>query len=178
MKCLQSSRGLPLWFPEPRNTLPVSYVQDGLQIGDVGCVTWEGRFKVLFNVCYGPNHPLNQRLRVSFNFDPIAIDIDQEVVLKHNAVPPGCAITSPGITRHIRTSEKDGHYEFTSSSAKGAILILPDGATSYELIDDECFRKLALEHAFDWYEIAQHHYGNSFGSNSLYLITGFYKARS
>ena len=37
---------------------------------------------------------------------------------------------------------------------------------------------MAIERAFDWYEIAKEHYGESISSGSLYLITGFYKARS
>ena len=35
-----------------------------------------------------------------------------------------------------------------------------------------------MEHASDWYEIAKEHYGESISNGSLYLITGFYKARS
>ena len=35
-----------------------------------------------------------------------------------------------------------------------------------------------MERAFDWYEIAKERYGESMSSGSLYLITGFYKARS
>jgi len=37
---------------------------------------------------------------------------------------------------------------------------------------------VAIEHAFDWYKIAKEHYGEKISSSSLYLITGFYKARS
>ena len=37
---------------------------------------------------------------------------------------------------------------------------------------------MAIECAFDWYDIAKEHYGESISSGSLYLITGFYKARS
>ena len=35
-----------------------------------------------------------------------------------------------------------------------------------------------MERAFDWYEIAEEYYGESISNGSLYLITGFYKARS
>ena len=35
-----------------------------------------------------------------------------------------------------------------------------------------------MEHAFDWYAIAKQLYGESINNGSLYLITGFYKARS
>ena len=37
---------------------------------------------------------------------------------------------------------------------------------------------MAEERAFDWYEIAKKHYGERISNGSLYLITGFYKARS
>ena len=42
----------------------------------------------------------------------------------------------------------------------------------------ERFRKMAVEHAFDWYKVAKEYYGKSIKNDSLYLITGFYKARS
>ena len=35
-----------------------------------------------------------------------------------------------------------------------------------------------MERAFDWYEIAKEHYGESISNGSLYLVTGFCKARS
>jgi len=57
-------------------------------------------------------------------------------------------------------------------------LILPDGATSHDVPASERFRKVAIERAFDWYKIAKEHHGENISSNSLYLITGFYKARS
>ncbi|KAF8556914.1 hypothetical protein OG21DRAFT_1520796 [Imleria badia] len=176
-KCLPNNRGYPLWFPEPSSRLPSSYRQDGLQIGDVGHVSRKGTFNVLLNICYGPNHALHQRLGGSFSFDPIEF-IDHEVEVISNADPPGCIITSPGINQPSRTSQREGHYEFTPSHAKGAILILPDGATSHDLPANERFRQVAMEHAFDWYEIAKEHYGESISNGSLYLITGFYKARS
>ena len=49
---------------------------------------------------------------------------------------------------------------------------------SHDLIAHERLRKVAMERAFDWYETAKEHYGEDISSGSLYLITGFYKARS
>ena len=43
---------------------------------------------------------------------------------------------------------------------------------------NERFRKVAMERAVDWYEIARELCGESITNCSLYLITGFYKARS
>ncbi|KAF8549067.1 hypothetical protein OG21DRAFT_1515569 [Imleria badia] len=176
-KCLPNNRGYPLWFPEPSSRLPSSYRQDGLQIGDVGHVSRKGTFNVLLNVCFGPHHALHQDLGASFGFDPIKL-IDRQVEVISNADPPGCVITSPGITQPSQTPQRDGYYEFTPSSAKGAILILPDGATSHDLPANERFRQVAVERAFDWYEVAKELYGESISSGSLYLVTGFYKART
>jgi len=37
---------------------------------------------------------------------------------------------------------------------------------------------VAIERAYDWYKIAKEQYGANISGGSLYLITGFYKARS
>ncbi|KAG6376756.1 hypothetical protein JVT61DRAFT_1778 [Boletus reticuloceps] len=49
---------------------------------------------------------------------------------------------------------------------------------SHNLLANERFRELAMAHALNWYEIAKTRYGESVSNSSLYLITGFYKARS
>jgi hypothetical protein len=38
--------GYPLWIPEP----PPQYEKEGVSIGDVGLITFDGRFDILFNV--------------------------------------------------------------------------------------------------------------------------------
>ena len=105
-KCLPSNRGYPLWFPEPSSTLPSSYKQDGLQIGDVGFVSQRGTFDVLLNISWSPNHSLHRRPGVTFTFDPMALDINYELNVISNADPRGCIITSPGITRPSQTPQK------------------------------------------------------------------------
>jgi len=37
---------------------------------------------------------------------------------------------------------------------------------------------VAKERAIDWYQTAKEHYGDNISSDSLYVITGFYKSRS
>ncbi|KAF9219021.1 hypothetical protein BS17DRAFT_468506 [Gyrodon lividus] len=49
---------------------------------------------------------------------------------------------------------------------------------SVELLSPEQFREVATKSALDWYEFARKCYGVQHLDRSLYLITGFYKARS
>ncbi|KIJ19078.1 hypothetical protein PAXINDRAFT_44270, partial [Paxillus involutus ATCC 200175] len=58
---VDSSRGYPLWYPEPDSNLPEDYRDEGLRIGDVGIVTEDGSFDVLFNICLPEEHELHQR---------------------------------------------------------------------------------------------------------------------
>ncbi|KAF8550270.1 hypothetical protein OG21DRAFT_1419969, partial [Imleria badia] len=58
----------------PSTSLPLSYQQDGLQIGNVGVVDQKGSFHVLFNICHTSQHALHQRHRMilaDFKFDPM-----------------------------------------------------------------------------------------------------------
>ena len=70
------------------------------------------------------------------------------------------------------------NYEFTLSSREGAILILPEGAERYYLSNERLFLDEAIQHAVDWYTFAEQRLGRIISHDSLYLITGFYKARS
>ena len=93
---LPKSRGYPLWCPEPSSTLPSSYQDNGLQIGDVGCIRPSGTFDVLLNICFGSEHLLHRHLaNILDEFPPpIPLDIDHDVDIKSNADPPGYVIMS------------------------------------------------------------------------------------
>ncbi|KIJ12516.1 hypothetical protein PAXINDRAFT_49154, partial [Paxillus involutus ATCC 200175] len=55
-----STRGYPLWYPEPDDNLPEPCRDEGLRIGDIGIVTERGTFDILFNICLPQEHPVNQ----------------------------------------------------------------------------------------------------------------------
>ena len=80
----------------------------------------------------------------------------------------------------VRRSAQPGplNYEFTLSSKEGALLILPEGAERYSLKNQCPFLEEAIQHAVDWYDFAEQRLGRIISHDSLYLITGFYKARS
>ncbi|KAI6101854.1 hypothetical protein F5141DRAFT_1204630 [Pisolithus sp. B1] len=173
--------GYPLRMPEPMSTLPDHYRDSGLQIGDVGVVDREGQFDVLFNIFKQNDNVLHGPRGVPKNFMPIRPCASKS---NDNAIPPH-AFHSRGIKRILKSNEQkypscssSVDYEFDSSAPDGAILILPHGAESHQLLSPEQFREVATKNALDWYEFAKKCYGVQYFDRSLYLITGFYKARS
>ena len=63
-------------------------------------------------------------------------------------------------------------------SSEGALLILPEGAQRHDLRNHHLFLEAAIQHGADWYRFAEERVGQIIASDSLYLITGLYKATS
>ncbi|KIO04627.1 hypothetical protein M404DRAFT_544691 [Pisolithus tinctorius Marx 270] len=167
--------GYPLRMPEPMSTLPQNYQDDGLQIGDVGTIDSRGQFDVLFNIFKRSDNPLHDSRGVPKNFQPVQLG---DVKYSDNPISPG-PIHSHGIQRILQPGKpRPADYEFDTSTAAGAILILPQGAVSLELSLPDRLREVARKSALDWFEFAKKHYGVEHLDRSLYLVTGFYKARS
>lgn len=94
---LLSSRGYPLWIPEPDRELLEYERTEGLGIGDVGMVDPEdGCFDVLFNICLPPDHPFHRTFGVPDGFMPIWLS-DGDIRITPNIETSGC-ITSPSVT--------------------------------------------------------------------------------
>ncbi|KAF8551788.1 hypothetical protein OG21DRAFT_1498872 [Imleria badia] len=168
--------GYPLRMPEPMSTLPENYQDSGLEIGDVGVVDNKGQFDVLFNICKHSDNLLHDLRGVPEGFQPVQCG---KAKSSGNAISAG-PIYSHGIRQILQSGDKPrpANYEFESSSRAGAILILPHGAMSLELLSAEEFRDVATKNALNWYEFANKCYGGQHRDRSLYLITGFYKADS
>ncbi|KAH0828722.1 hypothetical protein J3R83DRAFT_3133 [Lanmaoa asiatica] len=161
---LQQNFGYPLRSPEPNSTLQ-PYDKEGFQIGDVGFVNEYGEFILLFNIGF----PLPDDLRESGvpPYEPIKL---AKPYRKPTALPEDHLFMT-GAKRVVNPSR--GGYEFTATSNAGAILILPSGATLFELQNKrelEAFRKVATNYALRWCKFAER--------DSLYLVTGLYKTRS
>ena len=57
---LPKKRGsFPLWNPQPNAFAPLTHRRKGVLIGDLGRVTADGAFDVLFNICKAAGHPDN-----------------------------------------------------------------------------------------------------------------------
>jgi len=71
-----------------------------------------------------------------------------------------------------------GGFQFTSTTAEGAILCLPDGGCREDLRDRGSFLEQALKHGLQWYEYTNITRKRLAPNGSLYLITGCDKAAS
>ncbi|KAJ3760463.1 hypothetical protein EV360DRAFT_39760 [Lentinula raphanica] len=190
---LLRKRGYPLWKPKSHNTrLPEVYKKNGVHIGDVGILTESGGFDYLFNVCHGANHELNFG-RVPEDFKPI-LDLDADDTEENDEeYPKGSHVSSDPNRIHQSTIQVENSYQgsatqfegvpeggvtFWSTTSKGALLILPEGGKSVNHLQREKFEDYAAECATSWYTHVGGALGRKINNGSLYLITGFDKARA
>ncbi|KAF8432711.1 hypothetical protein L210DRAFT_864669, partial [Boletus edulis BED1] len=188
---LSSSRGYPLRIPEPSQQLLWSR-PDGLRIGDVGVVVPEdGGFDVFFNICLPREHPFkflqSYWCSTSGQYFKLVDLRDEDIRIIPWVENPGRIVSTSSVT-NIRTFESSSatpgaqsgrrSYEFDLSSNGVAFLVLPEGADRYDLRNRRLFFEEATRHGVDWYRFAEERLGRMISHDSLYLITGFYKALS
>jgi hypothetical protein len=69
-------------------------------------------------------------------------------------------------------------YRFEASTAEGAILMLPEGASRTDLRSTGKFREYAIKHGVSWYQFVNGTLQEEVHNGSLYLITGVDSATS
>jgi len=193
------TQGYPLWSPDPV-LLPAVRQSVGLKIGDVGTVDERGRFDVFFNILE-PSPEISDSLRL--NLPPIVEDdtrcVDEELLPREVVSSPETPwvvdqieVLTVADTRYASVSfhdratvandspasRKTTQYSTTLSN-DGAHIILPQGAQLFELPSQQRkqFESYAREHGAEWIERFKDQLGWP-RSNSLYLLTGFYKTCS
>lgn len=193
------TQGYPLWSPDPV-LLPAIRQSIGLKIGDVGTVDERGRFDVFFNVLE-PHPGISDSLRL--NFPPVAENdtrcIDQDLSPREVVSSPETSwdvdqlevltvgditYASPSFYHSVTiandpaASRRTTQYSATLSN-DGAHVILPQGAQYFELQSQhrKIFESHAREHGEEWLELFKDQLGWP-RSNSLHLLTGFYKTCS
>jgi hypothetical protein len=95
---LSEGIGYPLWIPEPSNHY-AEYEKEGVNIGDVGILTFDGGFDFLFNVYLPSDHPINNLAPPSF--EPLRELQRRDIITTPDIHSAGCVIASRSITRHI-----------------------------------------------------------------------------
>ncbi|KAK0480170.1 hypothetical protein IW261DRAFT_1593374 [Armillaria novae-zelandiae] len=159
---LRRGHGYPLWIPESDDNLPDVYRNKGVTVGDLGILTDDGGFDFLFNVCAEADDPVNQG-HVPPLFQPLQIS-SSHTIRKIPFHRKKSSITSAHVSKTTVAVEGSaemtsfvaggGGFEFSTSKAEAAILMLPDGGSSL------------------------FHLAREAPNGSLYLVTGCDKARS
>ncbi|KAJ6568345.1 hypothetical protein DFH09DRAFT_433324 [Mycena vulgaris] len=185
---LPRKEGYPLFCPQLSDTLPEPARETGTEIGEVGVVNMYGAFDPIFNILREADDPAN-RLGVPGGFEKLVLgphDIDA-LALHHL---PGADISNTtvnkkrldihgGIENNVFVPAGAGAVvEVSTNSKETAILLLPDGASRWDLLPLQVFRDYALKHGQNWYAFVNGRLGRMIGSGDLYLVTGVTKSTS
>ncbi|KAJ6552802.1 hypothetical protein B0H19DRAFT_1154978 [Mycena capillaripes] len=171
---LRRKRGFPLYVPEPRQNLPAEYREHGVAIVDVGRVTPEGAFDFFFNLYLPADHPINDN-DVPEGFYPLPHYPSKEVFDLDYA--PGNYVSTSSIQKLEPHPSLPG-FVFNCGAPQGAVLALPHGAHLKKLDNLESVRSYAAKHAENWYKYVNGARGRGLANGSLYLVTGWEKAKS
>ncbi|KAF7312461.1 WD40 containing domain protein [Mycena indigotica] len=178
---LRKHRGIPLYSPAPRDTLPETYREAGVFIGDVGRITSDGSFDFFFNVYRAADDPVNVN-GVPAGFTLLAMYPHYHI--SHKTRRPGDFVGSLSIqlesTQPFDPSHFPGaEYIFHSTHSDGAVLALPHGSQVQKVEAIRTMRQYAAQNAKYWYEFALGpELGRDIENGQLYFVTGWEKAPS
>ncbi|KAJ6582413.1 hypothetical protein B0H19DRAFT_1332592 [Mycena capillaripes] len=190
---LPKGHGYPLFQPQPSDSLPDKYKEIGTRIGDVGFVK-QGSFKPIFNILHESGDRDINRFGVPDHFERVELvgDDHHAIDWREPCHPPGSDISSTHIGKR-RVSANAGvednnvflpvvagaEVEISTDSEENAILVLPDGASSWDLFTSEqLFKDYAEKHARNWYKFVNARLGMRIATGDLYLVTGVTKSSS
>ncbi|KAJ6481572.1 hypothetical protein C8R47DRAFT_591714 [Mycena vitilis] len=185
---LHKGHGYPVFCPQPSDDLPEPVQRTGVRIGDVGVVTFDGSFDVIFNVCVPANDSVN-RFGVPEGFTQLHIS-SGEKRLQETHHRPGASVSNTEIRKRrldLDLTSVDNIFlpvgagarvEILTHSKEAAILLLPDGGSRCEARPKDRFRSYALQHAQSWYTFVNATLHRMIDSGDLYFITGCDKSSS
>ncbi|KAJ3788199.1 hypothetical protein GGU10DRAFT_263419, partial [Lentinula aff. detonsa] len=181
-------RGYPFWTPEPTQPIPEEYTRQGIRIGDVGILTTSGGFDYLFNTCLPRDDPANSA-GVPEGFEPLIVD-QGHIQQERRRFPPGSYVYVSNSWPDVQMTrlrsqanipgvpdEFGAGLTFSPRASTGALLILPEGASSTDHKSLDEFRDYGIIWARKWFQFANSS-PYSRGTKNLYLVTGCDKTRA
>ncbi|KAJ7039346.1 hypothetical protein C8F04DRAFT_305523, partial [Mycena alexandri] len=180
--------GYPLFNPQPFDDLPLDTRRTGTEIGDVGIITSDGSFDVIFNICRAADDPLN-RFGVPDGFEQVKLS-SGDIAPQQLYFRPGADVSSTKITKRRLDIDAgvEGNVffplgagavvEISTASQTAAVLLLPDGASRTNLRPRRIFRDYALKHGQRWYAFVNGDLDRMVENGDLYLVTGVDKCSS
>ncbi|KAJ7277550.1 hypothetical protein C8J57DRAFT_1028278, partial [Mycena rebaudengoi] len=167
---LPEGHGYPLFHPQPYDDPPEEARRIGTEIGDVGVVTSDGSFDVIFNICRAADDSIN-RFGVPEGFEQVRL-VPGDVAPRASYHRPGSHVSNTKISKRRLDVDAGAVVEISTSSKEAAVLLLPDGASRSDLRRLKKFRNYALRHAQRWYAFVNGELERMVESNALYLVTG------
>ncbi|KAJ7483226.1 hypothetical protein FB451DRAFT_102346 [Mycena latifolia] len=178
--------GFALFHPQPFDDLPPTMRQTGTRIGDVGIVTPNGAFDPIFNIL---DRAEDNRSGVPQGFEQVRLR-DDAIAEQRRCHLAGSDISNTTIKKKrldVNVGFENNVFlpagagaviEVSTNSKETAILLLPDGASRWDLRTLQIFRDYASKHAQSWYEFVNGVLGRMIGNGDLYLVTGVTKSTS
>ncbi|KAJ7623761.1 hypothetical protein FB45DRAFT_926675 [Roridomyces roridus] len=180
--------GLPVFSPQPSDDQPDAARRFGTQIGDVVVVTSDGSVDPIFNILRAAGDPAN-RFGVPFGFEQVVLSAE-DVRSRVGCHPPGSVISNTNV--HKKRLDLEVHVddniflpvgagaavELSTGSAQMVVLVLPEGASSWDLRPHQVFRDYALKHSRSWYAFVNGTLHRMVPNGGLYLVTGITKSSS
>lgn len=183
---LTKKRGYPLWVPGPGMQLPIVYRRQGTSFGDVGIVTSNGSFDFLFNIFNPANHPINRGL-VPPGFLPLSLEDLEYDIQKTMDYGPDSYLASSSVRKTnsnwfgqalFHPSGTTIGQKFESTATEAAILIMPDGAKTQNLLNTWQVRQTIIRDARVWYQYAKYTRGRDVRDGDIRVVIGFDKVNS
>lgn len=132
-----------------------------------------GGFHFLFNICYPKNHPINAG-GVPDEFTPLSRPIDLSFVATSRELS-AYSVTSYSVSKVIGAELE---FQVKSTGDEGAILALPNGLISEDLIATQGFSDYISEHLISWYRYIMKDRQCPIGNGDMRLVTGFEKTNA
>ncbi|KAJ7708944.1 hypothetical protein B0H17DRAFT_1264538, partial [Mycena rosella] len=159
--------GCALYHPQPFDDLPRAVRKIGTRIGNVG-VIMNGGFDPIFNIL---DSAADNPAGFPQGFEPARLR-DGAIAEQRFCHPPGSDVSNTTIDKRRLG------VDVSTNSKETAILLLPDGASRWDLRQLQVFRDYALKNAQSWYEFVNGELGRMIGNGDLYLVTGVTKSSS
>ncbi|KAF9532533.1 hypothetical protein CPB83DRAFT_846941 [Crepidotus variabilis] len=186
---LLKGRGTPLWHPSPNRRLPKSYRREGINIGDVGTVNEFGAFCFLFNIFeeagseingglvpngFRPLHWMTLTEREGNDADNVGVDLRD---VEEQRVYDDGSWLGTGAIEEVVESGESGH-SFRTRACEGAILTMPFGATSKDLVNRQLLQEYMTTNLEEWYIYANRKRGRQAQNGNIRLVYGCDKVSS
>ncbi|KJA16636.1 hypothetical protein HYPSUDRAFT_71287 [Hypholoma sublateritium FD-334 SS-4] len=168
-------RGSPLWLPAPNWNLPKEYRRTGISIGDVGRITASGSFDFLFNILLPPDHPVHAG-RVPEMFSPLYPPLDLDDVEMQEEFADDSYLASASVEKAQQDGQGSSGLTFETTDSEGAILTIPKGSDSSDLLNLTRFREYLAANVESWYRYTNGQRGREAKNGDLRLVIGWDKA--